>query len=80
MCLGNLISHDEITILHDNSAKTVAENRNLPVEEVMKIADGSTVLGDRALELGLIDQIGSRAEAEMHLGIMTGAETEVCAY
>ena len=80
MCLGNLISHGDITILHDNFIKFVAKNRNLPVEEVMKIADGSTVLGEPALELGLIDQIGGRAEAEAHLGTLTGQAIEVCAY
>jgi protease-4 len=70
----------DINILHDNFVKVVAENRNLPVEEVMKIADGSTVLGERAKELGLIDEIGGRAEAEALLSTMTGVETEVCVY
>jgi protease-4 len=70
----------DLNILHDNFVKVVAENRNLPVEEVMKIADGSTVLGERAKELGLIDEIGGRAEAEALLSTMTGVETEVCVY
>ncbi|KKU74389.1 MAG: DNA-directed RNA polymerase, partial [Candidatus Wolfebacteria bacterium GW2011_GWA1_47_6] len=36
----------------------ISQNRKLPIEEVRAIADGSSVLGDRAKTLGLIDEIG----------------------
>ncbi|MBU1993030.1 S49 family peptidase, partial [Patescibacteria group bacterium] len=45
----------DVKILNDNFIKIVAENRNLDVEEVRKLADGSSVLGEMALEKGLID-------------------------
>ena len=70
----------DLNIIHEDFVKLVAENRNISVEEVTKIADGSTVLGEKAKELGLIDEIGGRAEAEMLLGTMMGTESKVCMY
>ncbi len=42
---------------------TVARNRNLSREAVMKIADGRPFLGTKALELGLVDSLGSEKDA-----------------
>ena len=47
----------DIDIIAQNFIEAVSENRNLPISEVQKIADGSTVLWARALELKLIDKI-----------------------
>lgn len=38
----------------------VSMNRNLPVEEVIAIADGSTLIGQDAVDKKLVDQIGDR--------------------
>lgn len=52
----------DLTIYHDAFVKEVAENRKLPLEDVAKLADGSTLPAPLALERGLIDQIGNRAD------------------
>jgi protease-4 len=52
----------DLTIAHDTFVKEVAENRNLLVEDVAMLADGSTLPAPLALEAKLIDQIGNRAD------------------
>lgn len=42
--------------------KAVATNRNLSVDKVTALADGSTMLGAMALKNGLIDQLGTKQE------------------
>jgi protease IV len=54
---------DELQVMHQDFVAEVAKNRSLPLEEVEKIADGSAVLGARALELGLIDILGDQETA-----------------
>lgn len=54
-----LIERD-LAIWHDVFVKQVAENRNLPVEEVAKLADGSSLPSSLALEAKLIDKIGDK--------------------
>lgn len=41
----------------------VAEGRNLPIEDVLKIAEGRIWSGSNALEIGLVDAIGGFNEA-----------------
>ncbi len=58
----------------------VAENRNLPIEKVREFGDGRIFNGVRAKELGLIDEIGSYADAETlaaTLGEVSDEEREV---
>lgn len=50
----------DLKILHDTFVKSVAENRGLPVEDVAKLADGSSMPGRLALEAGLIDALGNQ--------------------
>ncbi|PIR92591.1 signal peptide peptidase SppA [Candidatus Falkowbacteria bacterium CG10_big_fil_rev_8_21_14_0_10_44_15] len=68
----------DVNILHQNFVKMVAENRNLDIEKVKKLADGSTILGEMALENGLIDQIGGISEVEEYLQGIIGEDVEVC--
>lgn len=68
----------DVNILHQNFIKMVAENRNLDILKVEKLADGSTILGEMALENGLIDQIGGMSEVKEYLKEKIGAEVEVC--
>ncbi len=58
----NLFMRD-LTIVHENFIRAVAEGRNLAVEEVQKLADGSMMLGQQAIESGLVDEIGGYNEA-----------------
>ena len=68
----------DINIIYTNFIQAVANNRKLSVDKVKSIADGSTVLGQKAKELGLIDEIGGQSEVEAHLKKMIGEKPEVC--
>ena len=68
----------DVGIIHDNFVKVVADYRNLDIEKVREIADGSTVLGETALELGLIDRIGGFYDVKDYLAEMLGEEVKVC--
>lgn len=50
----------DLKIYHDVFVKKVAENRGVPVEAIEKLADGSSMPGELALEHGLIDAIGNQ--------------------
>jgi len=51
----------DLKIYHEEFIKQVATNRNLPIEDVAKLADGSSMPGALALENGLIDALGNQA-------------------
>ncbi len=44
--------------VHEQFVKAVSEERKIPLENVRKIADGRVFTGNKAKELGLIDEIG----------------------
>jgi protease-4 len=67
-----------VNILHENFIKMVAENRSLDIEKVRKLADGSTMLGEMALQNGLIDQIGGMFEVRDYLKEKIGRNIEIC--
>ncbi len=73
----NLFMRD-LKIAHENFIQSVSENRNIAIEKVREIADGSTVMGEKAVELGLIDEIGSYNEAEKYIEEQTGEDINVC--
>lgn len=54
----------------------VSEERNLPTEEVIEIADGRIITGRRARELGLVDKLGTLRDAIMLAGELAGIEGE----
>lgn len=68
----------DLKIIHENFIAAVAENRALAVEAVRAIADGSTVLGEQAKTLGLIDEIGGYYEAKKYIEEEIGEEAEIC--
>jgi len=51
----------DLKIYHEEFVRQVAENRNMPVEDVEKLADGSSMPGALALENRLIDALGNQA-------------------
>lgn len=71
----------DLKIYHDEFVRQVAKNRNMPVEEVAKLADGSSMPGALALENGLIDALGNQAATRswfaQQLGL-TVPEIEFC--
>ncbi len=74
---ANLLMRD-VNILQQNFIKTVAENRNLDIKKVEDLADGSSMLGEMALENGLIDQIGGEPEVIEYLKSQINEQVEIC--
>lgn len=70
----------DVNIIHENFIAAVVANRNLDAAKVRALADGSTMLGQMALENGLIDAIGSYDEAKEHLKEIIGEEAILCWY
>jgi protease-4 len=62
----NLFERD-LKIWHEQFVKEVAENRNLPIEQIAKLADGSSMPGSLALENKLIDSLGDQENARAWL-------------
>lgn len=73
----NLLMRD-VNILHENFIKMVAENRNLDIKKVEKLADGSTMLGEMALQNELIDQIGGIFKVKDYLKEKIREDVEIC--
>lgn len=53
----------DLKIYHEQFVKEVSENRNLPIEDVAKLADGSSMPGELALQNKLIDALGDQETA-----------------
>lgn len=70
----------DLNVVYQNFMQAVSDNRNISLDKVKAVADGSTVLGDKAKSLGLIDEIGSWDQAEKYLGEQIGEKPEVCWY
>ena len=73
----------DLDIVHQHFIDLVAKYRSLDREAVVRLADGSTMPGQRALERGLIDQVGGREEARAALATLLAvepAEIEFCEY
>jgi protease-4 len=68
----------DINIVYQNFMEAISINRNIPIEKVRSFADGSSVLGDKAKELGLIDEIGGINEVEKYLEEKMGEKPEIC--
>ncbi len=50
---------------HDHFTELVSENRRLPLEQVKKLANGSSLSGSLAMENKLIDQLGDKETARV---------------
>lgn len=73
----------DLEIIHNEFVSIISDYRNMTLEAVEAIADGATMPGTRALEVGLIDQLGGRAEARGVLAGITGqspADVVFCEY
>lgn len=70
----------DLNIVHQNFIEAVSVNRKIPLSDVQKIADGSSVLGAKAKELHLIDEIGGLPEVEQYLSEIIGEKAEICWY
>ena len=62
--------------VHDQFIRDIAQSRNLPEEEVRKVADGRIFAGATAKNLGLIDQLGNFNDAVALAAKLAGLDTE----
>ena len=70
------ILQQRIDLLHNAFISEIAENRNMPYEHVKNVSTGIFYLGVQAVELGLVDQVGSRDDVEEYLKKLLNA-TEI---
>jgi len=68
----------DLEIMHNLFIQAVSENRNLAIDKVRLLADGSSMPGEMALENGLIDKIGDYYEARDYLNELIGEKAEIC--
>jgi protease-4 len=68
----------DLDITMQNFIGDVAENRNLSVASVTAIADGSSMLGQMALQDGLIDKIGNIYDVRNFLKEKIGTAAAIC--
>lgn len=68
----------DVDIIFEHFKNVVERNRGLSEEKVAAIADGSTVLGQMALEKGLIDQVGGYYDTLDYILNLQDIEPVVC--
>lgn len=68
----------DVDIIYEHFIKYVSAGRNLSIDEVRTLADGSSMLGEMALEKGLIDKIGNYSDVKKYIGDKYDIEPEVC--
>lgn len=66
----------DLDIWHEEFVKQVSTNRNLPIDDVAKLADGSTLPGKLALENKLVDKIGDKETARAWFSEKLGLSVE----
>lgn len=59
------VIQEEINAYYDLFVEAVAQNRGISLEEAQALADGRVHIGQKAMEAGLIDEIGELEEALM---------------
>ena len=62
--------------VHLQFIKAVAEGRQIPPDEIRKIADGRVFTGKQALEKGLVDELGNLEDAIKTAGTLAGIKGE----
>ncbi len=70
------ILQELIDTSYDQFVKTVAEGRNLEVEKVKTFADGCIFTGEQALELGVVDRLGTEEDARRWAAELAGLDAE----
>ncbi len=70
------ILQELIDISYSQFVKTVAEARNLEVETVRSFADGRIFTGEQALQLGVVDRLGTEEDARRWAAELAGLDPE----
>jgi protease-4 len=70
------ILQDLIDVSYQQFVQTVAEGRQLDVETVRSFADGRVFTGQQALELGLVDRLGTEEDARRWAAELAGLDPD----
>ncbi len=70
------ILQDLIDTSYSQFVQTVAESRDLSVETVKSFADGRVFTGQQALELGLVDRLGTEEDARCWAAELAGLDPD----
>ncbi len=68
----------DLNIMHEGIIQVIASDRNLDVNKVRVLADGSSMPGQMAKDNGLIDEIGGITEVEKYLKDKIGEDAIAC--
>jgi protease-4 len=60
--------------IYDQFTRTVSDNRKIPMEAILNIADGRIFTGRQALKLKLVDELGGLHDAVLLAGKLAGIE------
>jgi len=71
---------ENLDVIHDYFIEEVANNRNLKIKDVEKLATGQFYLGTEAKKLGLVDELGSRDEVINYIEEQIGEEVDLVRY
>lgn len=63
--------------IHQQFIADIARNRKIPLEKMKKLADGSVYTGQKAKELGLVDEMGNFEDAVEKAGRLGGIKGKV---
>jgi len=72
-----VLIQDIIDNVHEQFISAVSESRDLPTEDVRKLADGRIYSGEQAMEAGLIDKFGNLNDAVMLASRLAGLKEEM---
>jgi protease-4 len=70
------ILQDVIDSMHGQFVTAVSKGRKIPVEDVIKIADGRIFSGEQALQVKLVDRLGNFQDAVAEAARMAGIKKE----
>jgi protease-4 len=62
--------------IYDQFVNTISENRKMPLQKVIELADGRIFTGRQAKALGLVDELGGLQEAILLAGKLSGIKGE----
>lgn len=60
--------------IYDQFVRLIAENRKLPLQRIVELADGRIFSGRQARDLGLVDELGGLQDAVQLAGRLSGIE------
>lgn len=73
-----LLVERDLNLINLDFINAVSTYRDMSIADVTRLADGSTLQGNMALEAKLIDIVGGLDEATAYLSSIIGAEATIC--